>query len=37
MYDDYDHRLVIEILNVKVTDWLPINETGLKAPLAYWK
>ena len=29
MYYDYDHRLVIKILKVKVTDWLP-NATGLK-------
>jgi len=28
MYYDYDHLLVIKILKVKVTDWLP-NATGL--------
>jgi len=26
---DYDHRLVTEILKVKITEWLP-NATGLK-------
>ena len=37
MYYDYDHRLVIKILKVKVADWLP-NATGLKKPpLTYEK
>jgi len=37
MYFNYDRRLVIKILKVNITDWLP-NVTALqKPPLTYQK